>query len=81
MFRSLEIDLHKFYKLLFLTLVVSGVLEVAFAVKIVVKAFYSAEAAREAFEMRRKVGTFLVHARIMAQAQYIILGTGQKTSI
>ena len=64
---TLEIDLYKLLKLLPLALVVCGALEFAFAVKIVMKAIYSAEAAREAFKMCRKIGTFLVHIRIMAQ--------------
>ena len=77
--RTLEIDLHKLLKLLPLAFVVRGVLEVAVAVKIVVKAFYSAEAACEAFKVCRKIRTFF-HKRIMAQAGYIILGTDQNRS-
>lgn len=72
---KLEIDLYQLLELLLLALVVGGMLELAIAVKIVMKALYGACATCEALQVRGKIRTFLVHARIISQPQYIILCT------
>ncbi len=58
----LEIDLYQLFKLLLLALVVGCLLEFALSVETVVKAFYGAEAASKAFEVRGKIRAFLMHA-------------------